>query len=252
VNVILLTPIRILGEGLESCLSRRRDIRLLATVPDLGSLRAALRTATPDLVLVDVTQGIDLEEMRSIAAGRPDLALMALGLGEQRHDVIRCGHAGFAGYVARGATVETLCKAMLDVATGRLQCSAEISGELLRALFRMGSRSQAAPNSTLTRREGEVLQLIGRGLSNKEIARELSLSIATIKHHVHGVLGKLKVTRRAQAMRCVQEAPWIAEGTIEGTTRVVDRRIHPKGDRRIDSRMDALVGANRAIGSTER
>jgi len=207
VNIIVLTPIRILGEGLETCLSRRTDIRLLATVPDLAGLRAALRTATPDLVLIDVTQGTDLEEIRSIAAERPDLALMALGLREQRQEVIRCGRAGFAGYVAREATIETLCQAMLELVEGRLQCSAEISRDLLRALFGMELRSQAPqPNKTLTKREGEVLQLIGRGLSNKEIARELSLSTATIKHHVHGVLGKLNVTRRAQAVRCVHES----------------------------------------------
>ncbi len=53
-----------------------------------------------------------------------------------------------------------------------------------------------------------MLQLLGRGLSNKEIARELNLSTATIKHHVHGVLGKLKVTRRAQVIRHVQETTW--------------------------------------------
>jgi DNA-binding NarL/FixJ family response regulator len=66
------------------------------------------------------------------------------------------------------------------------------------------------PAGELTKREREVLQLISRGRSNKEIALELSLSIATIKHHVQGMLGKLKVTRRAQAMRHVRESPWIA------------------------------------------
>jgi len=211
VKVIVLTPIRILGQGLEACFARRTDIDLLATVPDLPSLREALTTDTPDVVLIDVTQGIDLEEVRAIAAERQDLALVALGLCEQRQDVIRCGRAGFVGYVAREASVDALCQAMLDITTGRLQCSAEISGGLLRALFRMEPRSPAQPaDSALTKREGEVLQLIGRGLSNKEIARELSLSTATIKHHVHGLLGKLKVARRAQAMRRVQESPWIA------------------------------------------
>jgi two-component system, NarL family, nitrate/nitrite response regulator NarL len=55
-----------------------------------------------------------------------------------------------------------------------------------------------------------VLQLIGRGLTNKEIARELNLSVATIKHHVHNVLEKLNLPRRAYAMRRVRERPWIA------------------------------------------
>lgn len=208
-KVIVLTPIRILGQGLEACFASRSDITLLAIVPDLASLRVELAGATPALVLIDVTQGIDLEEVRMVAAAYPDLALVALGLCEQRQDVIRCGRAGFVGYVARDASIEALCQSMLDITTGRLQCSAEISGSLLRALFHAAPRAPASDHA-LTRREGEVLQLIGRGLSNKEIARELSLSTATIKHHVHGVLGKLKVARRAQAMRRVREAPWLA------------------------------------------
>jgi len=213
-NVIVLTPIRILGEGLQACLGRRSDVSLSAVVSDLPSLRVALANMSPDLVLIDVTQGIELEEVRSIAAAWPKLALMALGLCEQRQDVIRCGRAGFVGYIAREASIDSLCQAMLDVSTGRLQCTAEISGGLLRALFRMDYCSPTTSvDSALTKRECEVLQLIGRGLSNKEIARELSLSTATIKHHVHGVLGKLNVARRAQAMRRVQDAPWIAAST---------------------------------------
>jgi DNA-binding NarL/FixJ family response regulator len=187
----------------------------MATVQDLPGLRELLRVSEADLVLIDVTHGIDLEEVRSIAASHPHISLMALGLCEQRHEVIRCGRAGFVGYVARDATIEALCQAMLDIAAGRLQCSAEISGGLLRALFVMQAPQASDPHSPLTKREGEVLQLIGRGFSNKEIARELSLSTATIKHHVHGVLGKLKVTRRAQAMRRVREAPWIASSSLD-------------------------------------
>jgi len=61
----------------------------------------------------------------------------------------------------------------------------------------------------LTRRESEVLELLGRGFSNKEIANELCLSVATVKHHVHHVLEKLQLQRRAQAMRRVRDAPWL-------------------------------------------
>jgi DNA-binding NarL/FixJ family response regulator len=103
------------------------------------------------------------------------------------------------------------------VLAGRLSCSAEISGGLLRALFNRG-RKDAAPEITeaLTVREGEVLQLVGRGFSNKEIASELSISLATVKHHVHHVLRKLKLPRRAQAMRRVREEPWIATSPLWG------------------------------------
>ena len=126
------------------------------------------------------------------------------------------GRAGFSGYVARDASIDALCQALADVVAGRLACPPEISGGLLRALFRRDARSEEQGiDHGLTRRESEVLQLLGRGLSNKEIAHELCLSVATIKHHVHHILEKLQLPRRAQAMRRVREAPWIAPTTSQ-------------------------------------
>jgi two-component system, NarL family, nitrate/nitrite response regulator NarL len=209
-KIIVLSPVRLLGDCLATCFNQRPAVTVLAVVNDLASLRDTLATAEVDLVLIDVTQGIDLYDVRSIAATRPDVALVALGLTEQRQEVIRCGHAGFTGYVAREATVDTLCKALSDVVEGRLACPAEISSGLLRALFRRDQPSdQPDLDHALTRRESDVLQLIGQGLSNKEIARTLVLSVATIKHHVHNILEKLHLPRRAQAMRRVRDAPWL-------------------------------------------
>ena len=209
-NIIVLTPVRLLGDGLAASLGRRRDIIVHAVVSDIAKLRHALTTTEVDLVLIDVTQGVDLFDVRSIAAERPDVLLVALGLVEQRQDVIRCGRAGFNGYVTRDASVDALCNALLDVVQGRLACPAEISGGLLRALFRReSSPEEPAPNHPLSRREGDVLQLIGRGLSNKEIAGELFLSVSTVKHHVHNILEKLDLSRRAQAMQRIRDAPWM-------------------------------------------
>jgi DNA-binding NarL/FixJ family response regulator len=201
-KLVVVTPIRLFGEGLASCFSHCADISLQATVCDLIQLRQCLQTMEVDIVLIDVTQGIDLDEVRAIAFERTDLALVALGLREERRDVVRCGRAGF---------IAGLCQALSDVSSGRLACSAEISGGLLRALFGIERHGHAMElGKALTRREGEVLQLIGQGLSNKEIARHLRLSLATVKHHVHHILQKLKLPRRAQAMRRVRETPWIA------------------------------------------
>lgn len=215
-NIIVLTPIRLLGDGLRACLSRFPQMNVIAVVDEFPLLRSMLDATATDLVLVDVTQRIDLYDVRTLAAQYPALAVVALGLTEQRQDVIRCGRAGFTGYVARETTGDALYEALTDAAAGRLSCSAEISCGLLRALFRMDDASTrpAAPrmevDPSLTRREAEVLRLIGEALSNKEIARELCISVATVKHHVHNLLEKLQLQGRAQAMRRVRDAPWLA------------------------------------------
>jgi len=208
-NIIVLTPVRLLGDGLAACFSSRPDMTVLAVLNDLAGLREALSATKVDVVLVDVTQGVDFFDARSIAAEWPDVALVALGLNEQRQEVIRCGRAGFAGYVVRDASVNTLCKALSEIVAGRLACPPEIAGSLLRALFREDPQSEES-ELALTRRESEVLQLLGQGLTNKEIGCQLFLSVATVKHHVHHILEKLKLSRRAQAMRRVRNAPWIA------------------------------------------
>ena len=209
-NVVVLTPIRLLGDGLVACFSQHPDVTVLAVVNSLHCVRNALESAPADLLLVDVTQGIDLYDVRSIAVEYPAVALVAIGLTEQRLEVIRCGRAGFAGYVSRDASADELCKALSDVVQGRLACPAEISGGLLRALFRM-DRNAVDPrlDQAMTRRETEVVRLIGQGYSNKEIARELNLSVATVKHHVHNILEKLNLPRRAQVMRRVRDTPWV-------------------------------------------
>jgi two-component system, NarL family, nitrate/nitrite response regulator NarL len=208
---VLLTPVRLLGDGLTACLAQHPDVTLIAVVQDMRSVERVLSTQRVDVALIDVTQGVNLDEVRAVAVRWPELSLVALGLEEQRAEVIRCGRAGFAGYVARDASIDALCEAMANVTAGRLACSPEVSGGLLRALFRADSASrQSSLDEALTRREGDVLQLIGDGLSNKEIARDLCVSVATVKHHVHNILEKLHVPRRAQAMRRVREAPWIA------------------------------------------
>jgi DNA-binding NarL/FixJ family response regulator len=92
-NIIVLTPVRLLGDGLAVCVNSRPDMCVVSVVSDLQGLRDALRMWPVDAVLIDVTQGVELFDVRAIAAEWPDIPLVALGLQEQKQDVIRCGRA---------------------------------------------------------------------------------------------------------------------------------------------------------------
>lgn len=211
-NIVILNPVRILGDGLATCFSNRPDTTSVVVVNDIASLRDILAKKEIHVILVDVSQGVDFYDIRAVAAEWPAVPLVALGLAEQRQEVVKCGRAGFASYVPRDAPLHTLYMALSDVAAGRLACPPEISGGLLRALFgrEVHATEESILSSALTRRECEVLDLLGRGYSNKEIGSELCLSVATVKHHVHHILEKLKLSRRTEAMRRVRDAPWLA------------------------------------------
>jgi DNA-binding NarL/FixJ family response regulator len=209
-NVIILSPIRLLGDSLAACLRKAGDIGVIGVVDRFSTLRESLASGPADIALIDVSGQIALDEVRAIAIDWPGTALVAVGLNERRHEVTRCGHAGFVGYVTREGSFDELYRVLSDVMAGRLACSAEVSGELMRALFRMVvPADNPLADEALTRREEEVLRLIGGGLSNKEIARELNLSVATVKQHVHHVLSKLHLPGRVQAMRRMRDEPWM-------------------------------------------
>lgn len=209
-NIIVLTPVRLFGDGLSACINCRDGMTVDAIVNDFASLRERLAGGHVDVVLIDVTQTVNQFEIRSLVVQWPGVKLVALGLIEQQQEVIRAGRAGFAGYVRRDASLDVLCETIRDIVAGRVPMPPEISGGLLQALFRDEPTAETTDSDlALTRRESEVLTLLGEGLSNKEIGNELCLSVATVKHHVHHVLEKLKLPRRAQAMRKVREAPWL-------------------------------------------
>jgi two-component system nitrate/nitrite response regulator NarL len=209
-NIVVLTAVRLLGDGLAACLASQPDIAVVAVVDDLSRLRAALATAPTNAVLVDVTQSIDLWDATTIAHEWPGVTLVALGLAERRQDVIKCGQSGYAGYVRRDASIDELCAQLRGIVDGKLPCSPEIASWLWQALAPNPTRQEKpVSDPQLTLRESQVLELVGQGFSNKEIASALNVSVATVKIHVHHVLEKMQVTRRSEAMRRVRDAPWL-------------------------------------------
>ncbi len=208
----VFTPIRFFGEGLALDLQRHYHFATVPVAWDYPHLAKVLDEAAVDCVLVDVTQGFDAEQMQQLAGEWPAVRWVALGVKHEEKEIVRYARAGFSAYVNWQADLGQLHQVLDDAMAGRMNCTPEVAAELMRALFQQANSPSKTetPSICLTPRECDVLRQISLGLSNKEIARSLNLSLATVKHHVHNVLEKLHVSRRADAMRKARAAPWIA------------------------------------------
>lgn len=208
-RIAILTPIRLIGEGIAASL-RACDAGFEPTVVcEVRQLRALVASAAPPrLAIVDVTQALPLDPIREFHFDVPELPLLALGIREQDAEIIAHGSAGFIGYLRREDGLDQLRARVDDAVSGRLLCSPEIAAGIMRGLFLRGSQGPVPRTVELTLRESQVAELVSRGLSNKEIARELDLSESTVKHHVHSILGKIGVPSRFQLMKEARQDAW--------------------------------------------
>lgn len=211
-GVVVYSPVRLFADGVAACLDAQKDIRAVAC-HDVPSLGAEVERRKADVVLVDVTDRRALEQGRALIQAFPSIKVIALALPEAAEDVIACADAGFVSYVPRNACVEDMCEVLRRALRDEVFCDPKVSGGLLRELRRRQAMAAPAgePGDELTRREREVLRLLGRRMSNKEIARQLCLSTATVKNHVHAILTKLNVHARSEALARLQADPMIGD-----------------------------------------
>lgn len=171
---------------------------------DVATAVAAIKAGTPDVVLLDVhlPGGGGAEVIKQVHATDPDVKFLALSVSDAAEDVIGVIRAGARGYVTKSISGEELVAAIRRVADGDAVFSPRLAGFVLDAFS--GAIDVASIDEDLDRlsqREREVLRLIARGYSYKEVARELFISIKTVETHVSSVLRKLQLSNRHQLTR---------------------------------------------------
>lgn len=175
----------------------------LAVVGMAASREAAVvaaRALQPDVLLLDLAMTDSRDLVRELQAAGSSVKVVAIGLIEAEGEVLSCVEVGVAGYVPREGSLEDLVAAVESVGRGELLCSPQVAGTLLRRLAALSRERAPDPDGPrLTLREREIVGLIDRGLSNKDIARQLCIEVATVKNHVHNILEKLSVRRRGEA-----------------------------------------------------
>jgi two-component system, NarL family, nitrate/nitrite response regulator NarL len=198
IGTFILSPIRIYREGLCRVLAEEPAVRVLGTAAVLADAVVLLEDMSVDVMLFDVATGPTMAGLRQLARYE-HLRVIALGVVEDQDSVIACAEAGIAGYATPDSSLAELVQTIRAAARGDFSCPPHIAAGLLRRLAVAEPRDLPAPQARLTLREREIVGLIDRGLSNKEIARRLGIQLATVKNHVHNILDKLGVTRRADA-----------------------------------------------------
>ena len=168
---------------------------------DVETAVAAILATTPDVVLLDVhlPGGGGGEVIKQVHAKDPEIKFLAVSVSDAAEDVIGVIRAGARGYVTKSISTPELLDAINRVATGDAVFSPRLAGFVLDAFS--GSIDVATIDEDLDRlsqREREVLKLIARGYSYKEIARELFISVKTVETHVSSVLRKLQLSNRHQ------------------------------------------------------
>lgn len=204
VRVAIVADIRLYREGLEQALERDGRIRVVASASSVGEARRSLSGSHAEVILLDLATAGALESVRDLALAS-GAKVVALGVLEAEDGIIACAEAGVSGYVVRDASLGQLIQCLEAVGRGELACSPLVAGALLRRVGALAADRPHIPAQPLTSREREVVALVDQGLSNKEIARQLTIEVATVKNHVHNALEKLGARRRSEAAAMLRD-----------------------------------------------
>ncbi|MCL4506956.1 MAG: response regulator transcription factor [Chloroflexi bacterium] len=206
-----MSPIRVLvvddhplfRQGVLFTLGRNPDI---AVVGEGENGRQAVEMSQflhPDVLLLDITmpESDGLQAAAAVRRVSPDTHIVILTASEEGDDLMAAMKVGAQGYVVKGAGAGEIVTAVLAASRGEAYITPKMAGNLLREMTQKPGND---PLAELTERERQVLGLVARGLSNKEVGAELGLAEKTVKHYLTSVLQKLHVRSRVEAALLAQ------------------------------------------------
>jgi len=196
-------------EGVASLLERVPDVELVGQAASGEEAIELVRAHQPDIVLMDLQMpGLGgIEATRAIAAANAAVGVIMLTMFEDDESVFAAIRAGARGYVLKDADRGSLLRAIRAVASGEVILGQAVAQQVLQHFGTAPATAPPRPTlDELTPRELDVLQLIGQGVRNREIAQRLVISEKTLGNHISSIFSKLQVTDRTQAALRAREA----------------------------------------------
>src|SRR6267143_6384073 len=205
IRVLICDDHALFRRGLIMVLESEEGIDVVAEAEDCEQAIIKAEEAAPDVVLMDVRMPrmSGIEATRAIADAVPSAKILMLTVSDEEEDLYEAVKAGATGYLLKEISIEEVADAIRAVVQGQSLISPSMASKLLtefNTLVKKAEEKQQFPAPALTSRELEVLRLVAKGMSNREIADQLYISENTVKNHVRNILEKLHLHSRMQAV----------------------------------------------------
>lgn len=198
IRVLIVDDHVVVRKGIQMIINTEPDITVAGEAEDGDAALSQVARLRPDIVLMDLVMPNKngIEAVTEIKRAYPEVKVIVLTTYEDDTLINASMEAGADGYLLKNADGEALLQAIRFSYAGAMM---PLDPAVAHRLFKEPPTSPATHNAGLTRREKEVLELVAQGLSNRDVAHNLSLSSGTVKLHVSHILGKLNVSSRTEA-----------------------------------------------------
>jgi DNA-binding NarL/FixJ family response regulator len=219
ISVLIVDDHPVFLQGLRRVLEPEPDIRVVGGATDGDEALEMARRLTPDVVLLDINLPSmnGMQVTRQLKADLPGIAVIMLTAYHDENQVLYAVRAGASAYYPKDVTPDTLLGAIRQVSQGlyvieeNVLSKPELAEWITKRFVEFGAFWEGAEDmfTPLSDREMDILQLITRGMSNKEVALELGISYQTVKNHMTSILRKLAVNDRTQAAIYALRKGWV-------------------------------------------
>jgi len=200
IKVLLVDDHALFRRGVAAVLAGAENLEVVGEAKDGIEGVEKAKELTPDVVVMDLQMPHcgGVEASQALQAELPEANILILTVSDKEADLFAAMAVGAKGYILKDAEPEELIQAVVHIARGGVIVSPSMAQKLLTE-FKTGEAQREETPSSLSHREGEILQCVAQGASNKEIASTLFISENTVKTHLRSILDKLHLANRSQA-----------------------------------------------------
>lgn len=207
VRVFIVDDNRLLREGLVSMLAEQEDFVVVGAAASGRKALEQIKELHPEVALIDIgmPDKDGIEVTRALHNDMPEVKVIILGMPDLTDEIMTCIEAGAVGYVLKESSFEYLVETIRSAQRGESFCSPRMAASLFSRVAELAGERIPQSSVKLTPREVEIINQVAQGLSNKEIAQQLSIEVQTVKNHIHNILDKLQLHNRLEAVQYARE-----------------------------------------------